>query len=64
MKSVFMLLAAVSLFTFSSCKKCTVCTKSNEPDVRYCEKDYDSNTEYGIAIDLKEADGYDCKSSL
>ncbi len=60
------LLTAVTIFTlaFSSCSKCTVCTKTSEPETRYCEKDFDSNTAYGVAIDIKEGQGYDCKKSI
>lgn len=64
MKTLLFTAAIVCALGTSSCKKCTTCTKSGEPDVRYCEKDFGSNTEYGIAVDLKEADGFDCKSSI
>lgn len=64
MKSILLSAFALCAITISSCNKCTVCSKSNEPDTRYCEKDFDSNTAYGIAIDLKEAQGYDCKKSI
>ena len=56
--SVFALLVSIG---FSSCRKCEVCTKESEPEVRICENDYDSNTEYGLALDALEAGGYDCK---
>lgn len=64
MKSL--LIAAVALFGLgvSSCGKCTVCTKSNENDVRICEKDYDSKSEYGLAVDVYEAQDYDCGKSI
>ncbi len=64
MKSL--LIAAVAIFAvgMSSCAKCTVCSKSNETDVRICEKDYDSNTAYGLAIDVYEAQDYDCGKSI
>lgn len=57
-------MAAVFALSFSSCSKCQVCTKDSEPETRYCEKDYDSKTAYGFAIDAKEAQGFNCKSSL
>lgn len=64
MKSL--LIAAVAIFGIgmSSCGKCTVCSKSNDKDVRVCEKDYDSNTAYGLAIDGYEFQGYDCGKSI
>ncbi|HLP19582.1 MAG TPA: hypothetical protein VK174_04745 [Chitinophagales bacterium] len=49
---------------FSSCKQCQVCTKSSEPEVRVCEKDYGSATEYGLAIDVLEGGGYNCKGAI
>jgi hypothetical protein len=52
---------AVFLSSFASCRKCEICTKDSSPEVRICEKDYDSNTEYGFAIDATEAMGYECK---
>ncbi len=64
MKAILLTAVVFGALTFSSCKKCTTCTKSNEPDTRYCEKDFDSNTAYGAAIDIKEASGFDCSSSL
>lgn len=64
MKSL--LIAAVAIFGLgvASCGKCTVCTKSNETDVRICEKDYSSNTAYGAAVDIYEAQDYDCGKSI
>jgi hypothetical protein len=59
-----LLIASACMFATSSCKKCKVCTKDGEPDTRYCEKDFNSNTEYGAAIDIKEAQGFDCSSSI
>jgi hypothetical protein len=61
MKVKFVFIIGVFLLAFSSCRECTVCTKSGDPDVRYCEKDFDSNTAYGLAVDIKEADGYNCR---
>lgn len=52
---------AVIIIGLSSCTKCEICTKDSEPEVRICENDYDSNTEYGLALDFKEANGYECK---
>ncbi len=62
-----LILAAATLLiasTASSCKQCSVCTKTNEPEVRYCEKDYDSKTQYGLAVDVKESQGFNCKESI
>jgi len=63
-KMLAALVAVISMVSFSSCSKCKVCTKENSPEVRYCEKDYNSKTEYGIVVDLAEAGGYECKESL
>ena len=57
-------LAVTMLAGFSSCKKCQVCTKSNSNEVRVCEKDYNGSTAYGLALDVYEAGGYVCKSSI
>ena len=54
-------LALVFLMSFSSCRKCQICTKSSEPEVRVCQGDYKSNTEYGLAVDLLEGGGYNCR---
>lgn len=63
MRKVFFasILAATILMGTSSCRKCQLCTKTSEPEVRVCEKDYDSNTAYGLAIDVYEFGGYDCR---
>ncbi len=53
--------AVIMSLGFTSCKKCEICTKDSEPEVRICEDDYDSNTEYGLALDWKESNGYTCK---
>jgi hypothetical protein len=62
MKKVILSTAILFLIVgFSSCKKkCEVCTKENSPEVRICEDDYDSNTEYGLVLDITEASGYNC----
>ena len=66
MKNLLLTAAAAVIITLSisSCSKCEVCTKSGSPDVRFCEKDYNSNTEYGFAIDVYTNQGYDCRKSL
>jgi hypothetical protein len=58
------LYTSIIILTFgvSSCKdKCEICTKDSEPEVRICEEDYNSNTEYGLALDLRIASGYNCR---
>ena len=62
-----LILAAATLFiasTASSCKQCSVCTKANSPEVRFCEKDYDTKTEYAARVDAIELTGYDCKEAI
>lgn len=49
---------------FSSCKQCQICTKDSSPEVRICERDYNTDTEYGFAIDAQEAQGYNCKGAI
>lgn len=49
------------LVGFSACTKCELCTKDSSPEIRICEDDYNSNTEYGLALDFQEATGYSCK---
>lgn len=63
-KMLAAIVAVISLVSFSSCTKCKVCTRENSPEVRICEKDYSSQTEYGFAVDAAEAGGYTCKESL
>jgi len=67
MRKKLFLLPVATLFismSISSCSKCRVCTKDSEPETRICEKDYGSKTEYGFAVDVKESQGFTCKSSL
>ena len=64
MKIIALIIGVAGITGMSACKKCKVCTKDNGPEVRLCEKDYGSNTEYGFAVDAKEAEGYDCKDAL
>lgn len=52
---------AIILIGFSSCNKCQNCTKSSSPEIKICDKDYSNNTEYGLALDAYEAQGYNCK---
>jgi hypothetical protein len=62
---IFMSMTALVLCVgATSCSKCQVCTKPSEPEVRLCKGDYGTETEYGIAVDTKEAQGYECKGSL
>jgi hypothetical protein len=63
MKKTFFtsVIAVLFLTAFSSCRKCQICTKDSSPEVRICEKDYNSNTAYGFAIDGYEAVGYNCR---
>jgi hypothetical protein len=53
-------IAVLFLTAFSSCSRCQTCTKSSSDTVRVCEKNYDSKTGYGIALDGYEALGYNC----
>ena len=60
-KVLFTLVAAIFVsMVFTSCSKCQRCTKSDGSEVRICEKDYNSNTAYGLAIDFQESQGYNC----
>jgi len=59
--SAFLVLLSVGM---SSCSKCQVCTKTSEPEVRLCKGDYGTETEYGFAVDTREAQGYNCKASI
>jgi hypothetical protein len=59
--SMFGILFAAGM---SSCSKCQVCTKPSEAEARLCKGDYSSETEYGFAVDAKEAQGFECKASI
>lgn len=59
MKKISFLLSFALILGLGACK-CTTCTKDGGSEARICEKDYDSNTAYGFAIDAYEAMGYDC----
>ncbi len=54
----FLAFVAIGL---SSCGKCQICTKESGNDVRVCQKNYDSNTAYGLALDMYESQGYTCR---
>lgn len=57
------LMALIATAGFASCTKCTTCTQQQGSDVRVCEKDYNTNAEYGTAIDFYETAGYNCFKS-
>jgi hypothetical protein len=63
MKKMYLSIAAAITMTMAlgSCSKCVVCTKSASPEIRVCEKDYSSNTQYGVVVDGYELSGYSCK---
>lgn len=59
MKNFTIISVIILMFSVASCK-CTTCKKDGGSKVRLCEKDYDSNTEYGFAVDAYEVMGYEC----
>jgi hypothetical protein len=62
MKAKLFIGITLLLLGFSSCKRaCTDCTKTGEPDVRYCQKEYDSPAGYNSAIERRESWGYTCR---
>lgn len=63
MKLIALLIGATGI-GMTACSKCKVCTKESAPEYRMCQKDYSSNTAYGLAVDAREADGYTCKNAL
>ena len=64
MKAFILSSAVLYMIGASSCTKCKVCTKPTQAETRFCEKDYSSKTEYGLIIDIAEASGFTCKSSI
>lgn len=63
-KTLVLSTTVLLLIGATSCAKCKVCTKPGEAETRFCEKDYSSKTQYGLIIDLAEASGFTCKSSI
>lgn len=63
-KAMFVMIPLAATMMFASCTKCKLCTRENSNEIRVCENDYNSQTEYGFAIDTYEALGYDCGESL
>lgn len=59
-KLIALIIGLSGITAMSACTKCKVCTKDGEDEVRICEKDYSSKTAYGLAIDAKEFDGFEC----
>lgn len=64
LKLMALIIGAAGITGMSACTKCKVCTKENADEVRLCQKDYSSNTAYGLAVDAREAAGYTCKESI
>lgn len=64
MRKVIILLAIAATAGLAACSKCKICIKESSPEVRVCEKDYNTKTEYGTAVDAYELAGYKCKESL
>jgi len=64
MKKVALFIAVTAVVSLAACTKCKICTKESSPEIRICEKDYDSETQFGIAVDAAEAGGYTCTESL
>ncbi|HLT42591.1 MAG TPA: hypothetical protein VKZ95_07785 [Sphingobacteriaceae bacterium] len=64
MKKVALFLAVAATVGFTACTKCKICTKESSAEIRLCEKDYNNQTEYGLAVDVQESLGYTCKESL
>jgi len=61
-KLFFSTLLTASVITgLSACSECDICTKDSQPEVRICENDYNSTTEYRLDLDTLEASGYSCK---
>jgi hypothetical protein len=52
---------AFTAMSISSCSDCDLCTKDSAPEMRICESDYDNSTQYGLALDALEIQGYDCR---
>ncbi len=62
MKKLILSFACASvLLLANSCSKCTTCTKSGSPELKYCEKDYSSKAAYDDQVALATLGGYDCK---
>ncbi|MBL0309929.1 MAG: hypothetical protein IPP77_09705 [Bacteroidetes bacterium] len=63
-KISFITVFALAIFmSLSSCvKRCQVCTRNASPEIRVCEKDYNTNAQYGAALDSYEATGYSCRN--
>lgn len=51
---------AFTVMSLSACTDCDICTKDSAPEMRLCEDDYGSATEYNFRLDVLEADGYNC----
>lgn len=64
MKRVALFLGIAATVGFTACTKCKICTKEDSNEVRICEKDFDNQSEYGLAVDAQEFLGYTCKESL
>ena len=64
MKLIALIIGAAGITGMSACRKCKICTKESSLEIRLCEKDYGSKTEYGLAVDALELQNYTCKESI
>jgi len=62
-KLMALVVGIAGVTAMSACTKCKVCTKDDSDEVRVCEKDYNNQTAYGLAIDGYEFQGYDCSEA-
>ena len=63
------LLLAILVLAFSSCKKCKECSGYMddgvyEPMLEVCSDDFESKKDFNNYIKVKEAQGYECKSDF
>ncbi|MFN8310119.1 MAG: hypothetical protein U0T73_09160 [Chitinophagales bacterium] len=52
--------ALLILFVCGSCKRCTTCTKSGQPDQKFCNTNNQNANAYLIHIDDYKNLGYTC----
>jgi hypothetical protein len=58
-----LLVPLAATLVFSSCSKCTTCSPETGSDVKFCESDYSTSSEYDEAVNLYEGTGYSCTQS-
>jgi hypothetical protein len=60
MKYIAITFLAAAMFSITSCKQCTECTKYPGDPIKLCKKDYASDDSYNDRFRYLVSEGYRC----